>query len=645
MILFIENLMPQSWIYAFSKMILHSLWQASLIGLVLMLVLNKIPNSRASIRYELSVFALFLVFISALITFIINLPEGIIFESTLRIADGHTEASQVNAPIERYSVFCWLLGIAVLSCRFLLGNIYLFRLRSQTIEVATEFIVIMGKIRKRLRIAKGVHLAESALAKVPMTIGYLKPLVLMPLGMCDHLTAEQFEAIIAHELAHIKRNDFILNLFYSIIEILFYYHPAVWWISAQIEFEREASCDDMAIRITGNKRNYLEALYLLQEDRSYIYAMKFSKNKSSIYRRFLRHTQRIKNHNSMEKITLGLFIILAFVGLSFVQTPTAETIVDLDEVVIDQEVWINKSSDTIPRIKSIAKATITKSIDGRKYELKIRDGEIQKFRVNGKTVDPNKYGDHQDILRDLQVSLVDIPKPPAPPMPPAPPAPSAPPAPPAPPTPPTPATAPTPAVPPAPPAPPMPPAPGEGHHDDGHIGNLYDLDRVLPDHREVVEYHAQSLGEVQAHLHRKMENLNAHMEDLHLKQEAISDRFRDEELILREDEVRQRALEMAEEIEEATWLSEQKFSENIEELNAELDELRIEEEKEIAQLKRYLDNASKLLFDKVEEDLNQEKVEQIIVKLKSQLDQLNTQIDLMQVRNKRISDKRSLREE
>ena len=99
---------------------------------------------------------------------------------------------------------------------------------------------------------------------VPMTIGYLKPMILLPLGLATNLTPLQIEAIIAHELAHIKRADYVMNFLYSFIEIVFYYHPAIWWVSTQMQHEREANCDDLAIALTGEKNNNLSTLYSIQ---------------------------------------------------------------------------------------------------------------------------------------------------------------------------------------------------------------------------------------------------------------------------------------------------------------------------------------------------------------------------------------------
>jgi hypothetical protein len=122
-------------------------------------------------------------------------------------------------------------------------------------------------LAKRLRISKPVRLAVSALAQVPAVVGWARPIVLVPAGVFAGLTAEQIEALLAHELAHVCRNDYLVNLFQTIAETLLFYHPAVWWVNRQIRNERENCCDDIAVEICGNRLAYVRALTELEQMR------------------------------------------------------------------------------------------------------------------------------------------------------------------------------------------------------------------------------------------------------------------------------------------------------------------------------------------------------------------------------------------
>ena len=119
----------------------------------------------------------------------------------------------------------------------------------------------------RLRISKPVALLESCLAEVPVVIGYARPVILMPVGLLAGLPVAQVEAILIHELAHIRRQDYLVNLMQTFIEGLLFYHPAVWWISGVIRAERENCCDDLAVAVTGDARQYAAALAALEQNR------------------------------------------------------------------------------------------------------------------------------------------------------------------------------------------------------------------------------------------------------------------------------------------------------------------------------------------------------------------------------------------
>src|SRR5580693_5112634 len=107
----------------------------------------------------------------------------------------------------------------------------------------------------------------SALVQAPVVVGWLKPVVLVPVGALAGLPPEQIEALLAHELAHIRRHDYLVNILQSIAEALLFYHPAVWWISNHIRNERELCCDDVAVAISGDAFIYARALVDLEQYR------------------------------------------------------------------------------------------------------------------------------------------------------------------------------------------------------------------------------------------------------------------------------------------------------------------------------------------------------------------------------------------
>ncbi len=171
-------------------------------------------------------------------------------------------------PFFPWLVGLWALGVGVLSLRFFLGWQAVQRTRrsGRMLEDAA-WTARFAKLKARLEIARPVTLLVSATAVVPMVIGWVKPVVLVPAGLFIGLSAAQLEAILAHELAHIRRCDYLANLCQTAVETVLFYHPAVWWVSARLREEREHCCDDVAASLTGSARDYARALTALEEIR------------------------------------------------------------------------------------------------------------------------------------------------------------------------------------------------------------------------------------------------------------------------------------------------------------------------------------------------------------------------------------------
>jgi beta-lactamase regulating signal transducer with metallopeptidase domain len=149
-----------------------------------------------------------------------------------------------------YLVYAYFLGLFILGFRLLAGILYLKKLKTKGLRMPdtnmeSRFLRLLDKFTMKRK----VEIRESILTKVPMVLGYFKPLIIVPAGTFAHIPFNQMEAILAHELAHIQRNDFIQNIIQTLIELLFFYHPLVYLISSRIRKERENCCDDIKIVI------------------------------------------------------------------------------------------------------------------------------------------------------------------------------------------------------------------------------------------------------------------------------------------------------------------------------------------------------------------------------------------------------------
>ncbi len=164
-------------------------------------------------------------------------------------------------PTLPWIVLAWVVGVLFFSTRLAGGWLYVVRLRRHSAHKAAEPVVrTADRLCQRLGIRRAVTLLESALVSVPSAVGLLRPVILLPASTLMGLTPEQLESLLAHELAHIRRHDYLVNALQCVIEALLFYHPAVWWLSGRIRTERENCCDDLAVQVVGNRLLYARAL-------------------------------------------------------------------------------------------------------------------------------------------------------------------------------------------------------------------------------------------------------------------------------------------------------------------------------------------------------------------------------------------------
>ncbi len=516
----ITQLFSDSFIEAFGWTVLHSLWQATLIAIITGFLLLVCRKKSANTRYKIAALGMLSIFVAALGTFLylyqssysapltagitanlVGVVESIELESISTTSiQGFKDYFNNHLPL---IVTLWLMGATVFFLRLLGGLIYIQHLRNHCVKIMDNvWLDTLKNLSRKLPGDKFIALAESKLVKVPLVIGHLKPLILFPIGMINQLSPQEVEAILAHELAHISRNDYLINIIQSIIETLFYYHPAIWWLSWQIQTEREHCCDDIAIKLNGNSLSYAKALVRLQELANAptpSFAMPFAGRKNQLLGRI----QRVLNHpqkksNFMEKLiaTSLLTVLVLFFSVN-ANSSTAPLEKETSEIVKTENKPTkitnvkksnskktnpiykntkskqNKSKDTkeyetpllqrladiIPLLEKTKLSSIdtlpTKSKNSSRYsyhfsngktvEIESKNGEVNTLKIDGKHIPKNDWDKYQEELASLK-------KVPVPPVPPAPPSRNRM-------SPPTPPSAPrfAPAPPPAPPTAPVPP--------------------------------------------------------------------------------------------------------------------------------------------------------------------------------------------
>lgn len=220
-------------------------------------------------------------------------------------------------PWLRTLVVGWCLGVAAFGVRPWLSWRFVRRLRSVgTSPVPEDVRDRVASLAERLGVRRSVAVLQSTLARVPVVIGWWKPVVLLPASLLTGLPAAHLEAILAHELAHIRRHDFAVNLLQTLIETVFFYHPAVWWLSRRIRVEREHCCDDMAVALVGSRLEYGRALLAIAELRGATTALALGARSGSLLARVQRLVGRDATRQPGFGMALGFGLFALMLALA-----------------------------------------------------------------------------------------------------------------------------------------------------------------------------------------------------------------------------------------------------------------------------------------------------------------------------------------
>lgn len=165
-------------------------------------------------------------------------------------------------------VAIWATIVLLLATRMSFGLKRVFLWRKHAVEITDqELKKLFSRLTKQMRMFRKIRFLATERVSAPAVIGWLHPAILVPGSMISGLTVSELESILAHELAHIRRHDYVINLAQSFAETILFYHPAVWWLSNRIRLEREHCCDDIAIAVTGNRVALVKALTHMEEIR------------------------------------------------------------------------------------------------------------------------------------------------------------------------------------------------------------------------------------------------------------------------------------------------------------------------------------------------------------------------------------------
>jgi len=258
--------------------LLHFLWQGACIAAVYAIARTWMRSAQA--RYGLACIALAAMVAAPVVTFAVGSrnntaatgPAAVVATSH-RVTPAKDPALDPIPEVETreitpWFVRAWLAGAVILWLRLLLTWIAAGRMTfRQVCPAPPEWQEILTRLKARIQVTRPVKLLISSLIQGPVVIGWLRPVVLIPVSALAGVPCEHLEALLAHELAHIRRHDYLINILQSLAEATLFYHPAVWWISRHIRMERENCCDDVAVSVTGDPLVYVLALSGLESAR------------------------------------------------------------------------------------------------------------------------------------------------------------------------------------------------------------------------------------------------------------------------------------------------------------------------------------------------------------------------------------------
>ena len=255
--------------------LLHFVWQGALLGAALIVVLRSLRSYSPQTRYLAACVVLAVMAATVPITAIVLSSGSLGTTAASELPPGlpvTLDAEPVSyALLYSLSAWCgrnlsllvamWALGASLLLLRAG-GGWYLARRQSR---LGLPLDYPLSILMERLDMTGTVEIYRSATALTPQVFGWVKPVIVVPLAALAQLSPAQLEALLVHELAHIRRHDYFVNLLQTLVESLLFYHPAVWWVSATIRRERELCCDDLAVEICGDRIEYSQALLKLEE--------------------------------------------------------------------------------------------------------------------------------------------------------------------------------------------------------------------------------------------------------------------------------------------------------------------------------------------------------------------------------------------
>ncbi len=401
--------------------LIHSLWQGGIVFVVLSVYFYLRPQLSSAQKFNASYIGLVSLFGLVVFTFLqLYSTNSALTNGQVSLSQWHQWSMVVDPATSwnlnlwvnnnaSYIANIWFIGFALFMVRYLLAYGWLLFQVSKASDYSLPDIDL-NRMLFAMKIKREVRVKSCALNGGPFTMGLFKSAIYFPFAVLNQLNMQEMEAIIAHELAHIKRNDFLLNLIAAAIETMLYYHPVIWWLQKQLSQHREEACDDEALAFTRNPMAYARALLKIEEmdqkNSTPELSLAFTgKNSNQLLNRIKRIFQMSHAPIQLrEKLMASLVLIIVAMGLTEVYAYKHENgkhsiIKALESKLTEKQIEV--TIDSIPGSKKKQSISIIKSDGEKEIALKMENGAIKSLTIDGVAIPPSDFDKHKDLIREI----------------------------------------------------------------------------------------------------------------------------------------------------------------------------------------------------------------------------------------------------
>jgi beta-lactamase regulating signal transducer with metallopeptidase domain len=399
------------WAEALGLTLFDSLWQGAIVLIISFVLLLALRKASPAKRYAVVLVAILAIPILSVGTFFTHYDNStqkvaqsqMIWDASVRSFEfqlGETLAATNESliplsPLAQWKVWTaknatwalvvWLTGVFMFTIRMLGGFYFLNRLKNKAEPIVEPlWLDKLSRLCERLKIKGSVLLKESERISSPLVMGIIKPVIIFPLGLIQALATNEVEAILVHELAHIKRKDFLINIVVNVLQVVYFFHPAFWWLKAQLDAEREFHCDDITLGHLGEKLTLIRALTNASEYQGQKFqpALAFAGKRNQL----LNRVKRIIYHKPQMNWLSG-FLSLGILVLSFVlmsQNALQEAIPEMADLIEDN-IENLEQENVVQDTTTVAKAILELLKPDSKITVKTNAAGVVTMVMNDKT--------------------------------------------------------------------------------------------------------------------------------------------------------------------------------------------------------------------------------------------------------------------